>query len=701
MALSNHNHRNISPCVIQRRGRPRRLQSREYRDSAYFFALLSLALSSSVRQSSVAAEATADMEVVGYYGPHRFRGRNGLSKPENIDFTKLTRINYGPFQINEHGSIWGTDVNADPKILFGPHDWNAPIGSPMHCHQSSSDAQMHCAHHFYEMGLIHLAHVSGVGVYAFIGGPERSEKFSQLAANPEARIKFAQNAASFMKNYDFDGLDMAWQFPKSPEDMSNYGILLSEVRMALDKESQRHDRSFGLTATLPCGHDMEFIDIRLLSSVLSEFNLVSYGFYGPWGGVVGANSPLYDPNSGEDSSVNGCVLKYVEGGAMKNQINVGLAFSGQSFRGGKYMGDVCKTNWAGVCSDTQSWQEDGGAPQYHSIYKKMSDMTLSFDQQTMTPLAYNNQGAVSFDDPRSICLKAEYAISNGLNGFTITDLTGDMLDDRSTPLLDALNLKLLKHGIECGGDEFEALFQWRKVIQYNPHSARVGGSVSNEPKTIDSKSGPTYRYTCGVGEGNARDRCNNYEWDDIGCDNGTCPSNFLCFVVLCTKPRDHELHEKPDKASLSKTKPKPKRKPRLKSVEKENYPPKESKTQLVLNNAEELLSREGLLGINNGAPTNAAAKMTFSCGINFERAKSCGNPCPNGLTDCPSGQFCFWLQCGASNLVPAASSASSAPTKMKYQCGETRSAAMTCSEDCGAAWQCPDGKDCYSVPCPM
>jgi len=635
------------------------------------------------------------MKVVGTYGPHLFRGRNGLAKPKNIDYTKLSRINYGPFQTNKHGSIWGTDANLDPQILFGPRNWNPPTDSPKHCYLSSPDAGslMQCHHHFYEKGLVSRAHANDVEVYFVIGGPEWSEKFSVMAANPGSRATFARNVVLTMINYDFDGLDMAWQFPKSLEDMTNYVILLTDIRRELKKEGQ-----FGITATLPCSHDeMTHIDIRLLSSVLTEFNLLAYDFHGPWGGNVGANSPLYDRGA---DSVSGCVLKYVEDGASKDQINIGLSFSGHSYRGGKNMGDTCKANWDGLCSDTETWQEDGGSPQYYNIYKKMPDMALSFDLQTMTPMASNDKGVVSFDDPRSICLKADFAALHKLNGFIINDLAGDILDDGSTPLLDALNMKIAEQDIECGGEEFENLFEWRKVGRLNTWNNAAAKSTNNELSAVVPKSGPTYRYTCGIGEGDAKDRCSSYEWEDISCETGTCPSDMICFIVLCTKPKGGEVEEQeqPAKVAFSETKTKPRKKP----VRRDRHWI-QSEIPLAQHNAEEFMVREDTFGTDS-APKKSADVMTFSCGANVQSAQSCSKLCPNGITDCPSGQFCFWLPCDASNSVPAEPIVSlvrpTVPPTTKYQCGETRAIAQTCSEECGFAWQCPDGKDCYHVPCP-
>ncbi|KAL7527378.1 hypothetical protein ACHAXR_004037, partial [Thalassiosira sp. AJA248-18] len=631
-----------------------------------------------------------------------------------------SRINYGPFQFNENGTIWGKDVNAITQQLFGPVNWNPPADAPSYCHFSSPDPDMSpkCGRHFYKKGLISGAHMNGVEVYPVIGGPDGSDAFSELASNPEAREMFAENVVQLMINYDFDGLDIAWQ-----------------VRLALNKVGQEQQTSYGLTSSLPCSHDnMEYIDIPLLSSLLSEFNLLSFDFSGPWDNKVGINSPLYDP-SGGDGSIDSCVMNYIEGGAPRNKINIGLAFYGHSFVGGKFIGDECTLDWAGICSDTQSWQADGGSPQYHNVYNNMPKLKLSFDLQTKTPLASNERGIVSFDDPRSICLKTEYAISNELGGFIIMDLTGDMLDDRSTPLLDAMNLKLFDPDINCGGEEFEDLFEWRAIQDDSDSTSVFVESSSDEPSSesyieIIESNTAEYRYTCGNGEGNARDRCNSPGWDDINCDHGTCPGNMLCMVVLCTKPREHGVQGQPSWSPSSKSKPKHKPLP----LDEEIYTLTSTKARPVPSSADEIPPREEMevmfetsTAPTNTAPAHSAPTMSFSCGVNFHHAESCGKPCPNGLADCPSGQFCFWLEC---EVTPAATvpettfvSIGEAPTieaptieaptietlpielptvtTMKYQCGETRDVALTCSEECGYAWGCPEGKDCYNVPCSL
>lgn len=50
----------------------------------------------------------------GYYASWQWYDRNGLAEPSNLDFTKITRVNFAFFQTTEEGFLYGTDEWADP-----------------------------------------------------------------------------------------------------------------------------------------------------------------------------------------------------------------------------------------------------------------------------------------------------------------------------------------------------------------------------------------------------------------------------------------------------------------------------------------------------------------------------------------------------------------------------------------------------------
>ena len=59
------------------------------------------------------------------------------------------------------------------------------------------------------------------------------------------------------------------------------------------------------------------------------------------------------------------------------------------------------------------------------------------------------EGLVSFDDERAICDKVHYAQQKSLNGFIIWEISGDLLEDLRTPLLDITNKKLGNPSFQC------------------------------------------------------------------------------------------------------------------------------------------------------------------------------------------------------------------------------------------------------------
>lgn len=57
-------------------------------------------------------------KVIGYYANWQWYSNQERPSPQNMQFTKLDRVNFAFFQTNDKGDIWGTDTWADPAILL-------------------------------------------------------------------------------------------------------------------------------------------------------------------------------------------------------------------------------------------------------------------------------------------------------------------------------------------------------------------------------------------------------------------------------------------------------------------------------------------------------------------------------------------------------------------------------------------------------
>ena len=189
------------------------------------------------------SSATRTRSVVGYYSVHNWYDNGERSKPANLQLSKVDRVNFAFFQLDESGSIWGTDSYADQITLFGPADWGvtdpqrfgyAPqfnddngfddgsggewnyvgrhhvdLPDKVYCHRTNPVGKRDCRGHKGREGIIERAHRQGALVYPSIGGWSLSGPYPALAANAKARRNFAKNCVGLIREYNFDGSEFS------------------------------------------------------------------------------------------------------------------------------------------------------------------------------------------------------------------------------------------------------------------------------------------------------------------------------------------------------------------------------------------------------------------------------------------------------------------------------------------------------------
>lgn len=392
-------------------------------------------------------------QVIGYW--HGSNSRASAMTPNQLNYTKVTRINYATYTTNQNGKIYmkgkNGNVNNEDDILtlLGPYVWSQVNDGSIkeYCKANPNSENMDCINHEYERGMLHLAHLEGVEVY-----PSITLDGDASLMNLD-KVQFTKSVIMLLRDYEFDGLDLNFLMLQSrqnvdDDEMSAFHSLLSHLRSELVKAMVQQSRSYGLSIVMSCINIPDLEQRQSIVTMVDELNLVTFDMYTPASSDVTApHAPLYsDPMflHGSDRvkySVDSCVNTWIDegGGVSQDKVNVGLSFYGQSYKGTTDMyqrhGVVENVHLTRVWTNNDSGgaiKEDASIP-YYEIYPRLQEdgvadsLITARDDVTKTEYAYaENDGRggtkqfISYENDESICDKAQYGIENEeLNGFFI------------------------------------------------------------------------------------------------------------------------------------------------------------------------------------------------------------------------------------------------------------------------------------------
>ncbi|XP_014258890.1 probable chitinase 2 [Cimex lectularius] len=270
-----------------------------------------------------------------------------------------------------------------------------------------------------------------------IGGwNEGSANYSKLAEDPNRRRIFIESVLEFMKLYDFDGLDLDWEFPTKrggkPEDKTNFVLLIKELGQSLRQQGYILTAAVSAAIdTLSTGYDLPEVHKHL-----DLVHLMCYDYHGSWEKKTGPNAPL-TPDT-DLLTVEASVEYALDHGVPKEKLVMGVPLYGRTFildgvneTSGKlgepskenegFQGPFTKTNgflgFNEICNELRS-------PEWKGHWDNISN----------TPWASSGSKVVVYDNAMSIKLKVNYAMEMGLAGILTWSIdTDDFHGDCSFP----------------------------------------------------------------------------------------------------------------------------------------------------------------------------------------------------------------------------------------------------------------------------
>jgi chitinase len=294
-----------------------------------------------------------------------------------------------------------------------------------------------------------------VGGWAF-----GSKPFRALTENVFRMNGFVYEATEFLRRYNFDGLDIDWEYPRGADDRASFVSLIKELRLAFEGEHKSAKKpKLLLTAAVPASFEAiaSGYDVPELAKYLDYINVMTYDFHGQWEEVVGHNSPLFPLNSAsavqKKLTVDFAAKEWVRQGAPLEKLIIGMPVYGRTFTlvdSAKF--DIGAEADGGGKAGRYTGEE--GFLSYYEIcdFLHEGNTTLVWDNEQQVPFAYRGNQWVGFDDERSLRTKVSWLKTEGFGGIMVWSV--DLDDFRGYcgtgkyPLMKAMTKELEGYMVE-------------------------------------------------------------------------------------------------------------------------------------------------------------------------------------------------------------------------------------------------------------
>lgn len=202
----------------------------------------------------------AEPYVLGCYFTNWSQHRQGLGyfTPANIDPSLCTHLYYAFATI---------DIRTRSPSPLEPNDLNIATSSGM----------------YEEFNRLKMKNRRLKTLLSLGGATVNSTQFRIVLETDRSRREFIRTTMRYLRKYEFDGLDLDWEYPETENDRQLFSSIIREYRLAFQQEASRYNRTRLLLTAAVAAYRPKIeaaYEIRELATYLDYINLMSYDYHG-------------------------------------------------------------------------------------------------------------------------------------------------------------------------------------------------------------------------------------------------------------------------------------------------------------------------------------------------------------------------------------------------------------------------------------
>ena len=276
-----------------------------------------------------------------------------------------------------------------------------------------------------------IVHEQGAKFLLSLGGWGNHEGFEAICGDSDLREIFIYNLASILMMYEYDGIDLDWEFPDSEADMENLNFLVYEM----DSIFHSINSDWLISMAIPVSNWWgQWHDFEYLENYVDFFNAMTYGTHGDWSAHAGHLAPLYTSPVGDPDGSCHINMNYltINRSIPKYKINMGMPFWGLI--------------WNSL-DINESFTGNTADIIYYDIVPLIDNgWTYNWDSDAKCPylIKDDNSQIITYENQESIAAKCQYVLENDYGGVMIWALSYDKTSN-GQELIQSIGQNYLKN----------------------------------------------------------------------------------------------------------------------------------------------------------------------------------------------------------------------------------------------------------------